>query len=67
MAKRCLKIITRCEREITEMKKSRATVSMMACSIRASKLETAIDKHDATFLRRFKSYLRRNQYVSSQV
>lgn len=47
------RIITRCEREITEMK---ATQRVGADGVRVFrvKLEAAIDKSDATFLRRFK-------------
>ena len=47
------RIITRCEREITEMK---AVQRVGADGVRVFrvKLEAAIDKRDATFLRRFK-------------
>ena len=47
------RIITRCEREITEMK---ATQRVGADGVRVFRvrLEAAIDKRDATFLRRFK-------------
>lgn len=47
------RIITRCEREITEMKAVQR-VGADGVQIFRVKLETAIDKSDATFLRRFK-------------
>lgn len=47
------RIITRCEREITEMKAVQR-VGTDGVQVFRVKLEAAIDKHDATFLRRFK-------------
>lgn len=47
------RIITRCEREITEMKAAQR-VGADSVQVFRVKLETAIDKRDATFLRRFK-------------
>lgn len=47
------RIITRCEREITEMKAAQR-VGADSVQVFRVKLETAIDKSDATFLRRFK-------------
>lgn len=47
------RIITRCEREITEMKAAQR-VGADGVQVFRVKLETAIDKSDATFLRRFK-------------
>lgn len=47
------RIITRCEREITEMKAVQR-VGADGVQVFRVKLEAAIDKHDATFLRRFK-------------
>ena len=47
------RIITRCEREITEMKAVQR-VGADSVQVFRVKLETAIDKSDATFLRRFK-------------
>lgn len=46
-------IITRCEREITEMKAAQR-VGADGVQVFRIKLEAAIDKRDATFLRRFK-------------
>ncbi len=60
------KIITD-EREITEVRESRAAVGMMACRYFV-KLKAAIDKHDATFRKgSSKSYLRRNPVRISRV
>lgn len=47
------RIITRCEREITEMK-AMQRVGADGVQVFRVKLEAAIDKRDATFLRRFK-------------
>lgn len=47
------RIITRCEREITEMKATQR-VGADGVQVFRIKLEAAIDKRDATFLRRFK-------------
>lgn len=47
------RIITRCEREITEMKATQR-VGADGVQVFRVKLEAAIDKRDATFLRRFK-------------
>lgn len=47
------RIITRCEREITEIKAAQR-VGADSVQVFRVKLETAIDKSDATFLRRFK-------------
>lgn len=47
------RIITRCEREITEMKATQR-VGADGVQVFRVKLEAAIDKSDATFLRRFK-------------
>lgn len=47
------RIITRCEREITEMKAAQR-VGADGVQVFRIKLEAAIDKRDATFLRRFK-------------
>lgn len=47
------RIITRCEREITEMKAAQR-VGADGVQVFRVKLEAAIDKSDATFLRRFK-------------
>lgn len=47
------RIITRCEREIAEMKAAQR-VGADGVQVFRVKLETAIDKSDATFLRRFK-------------
>ncbi len=47
------RIITRCEREITEMKAAQR-VGADGVQVFRVKLEAAIDKRDATFLRRFK-------------
>lgn len=47
------RIITRCEREITEMKAVQR-VGADGVQVFRVKLEAAIDKRDATFLRRFK-------------
>nr|DAQ53578.1 MAG TPA: hypothetical protein [Caudoviricetes sp.] len=47
------RIITRCEREITEMKTAQC-VGADGVQVFRVKLEAAIDKRDATFLRRFK-------------
>lgn len=47
------RIITRCEREIAEMKAVQR-VGADGVQVFRVKLEAAIDKHDATFLRRFK-------------
>ena len=47
------RIITRCEREITEMKAAQR-VGADGVRVFRVKLEAAIDKRDATFLRRFK-------------
>lgn len=46
-------IITRCEREITQMKAAQR-VGADGVQVFRVKLEAAIDKRDATFLRRFK-------------
>lgn len=46
------RIITRCEREITEMKAAQR-VGADGVQVFRVKLEAAIDKRDATFLRRF--------------
>ncbi len=58
------KIITRCEREITEVKAAQR-VGADGVQVFRVKLEAVIDKHDATFLRRFKSYLRRTSTYQS--
>ena len=47
------RIITRCEREIAEMKAAQR-VGADGVQVFRIKLEAAIDKRDATFLRRFK-------------
>lgn len=47
------RIITRCEREIAEMKAAQR-VGTDGVQVFRVKLEAAIDKSDATFLRRFK-------------
>lgn len=47
------RIITRCEREITEMKAAQR-VGVDGVQVFRIKLEAAIDKRDATFLRQFK-------------
>lgn len=47
------KIITQCEREITEMKATQR-VGADGVQVFRAKLEATIDKRDATFLRRFK-------------
>lgn len=47
------RIITRCEREIAEMKAAQR-VGADGVQVFRVKLEAAIDKSDATFLRRFK-------------
>lgn len=47
------RIITRCEREITEMKAAQR-VGADGVQVFRIKLEAAIDKRDVTFLRRFK-------------
>ncbi len=62
MAKRWPKIITRCEREITEMKAAQL-LAPDGVQVFRVKLEAAIDKRNVS-QRRFKIVTRRNQYVS---
>lgn len=62
------RIITRCEREITEMKAAQR-VGADGVQVFRIKLEAAIDKRDATFLRRFKIVFtpKANTYQSGMV